>query len=62
MKQSALTRRGDRLTSLRMVPMMRAADAVQRITTLDPLWVQAFAIRPRSMDDRSHVGFRCFNR
>jgi hypothetical protein len=35
---------------------------VRRITTLDPLWVQAFAIPPRSMDDRSHVGFRRFNR
>jgi hypothetical protein len=42
--------------------MMRAADAVQRITTLDPLWVRAFALRSRSMDDRSHVGFRRISR
>ncbi len=62
MSQSALTRRGYRLTSLLMVPTLRAAHAVERITTLGPLWVQAFAIRPHSMDDRSHVGFRRINR
>jgi len=60
--QSALTERGDRLTSRLVVPTVRLGRAARRITIPDPLWVRAFVIRPRSAEDHSYVARRRISR